>query len=82
MPPENERENSAHDYVAQQAEHIPFKDGVLGSNPSVVTRKLYKIRFSHTENEIVQILASSAQNSTLKMEFFIFETTNLQPSSP
>ena len=25
------------DYVAQQVEHIPFKDGVLGSSPSVVT---------------------------------------------
>ena len=27
------------DYVAQQVEHIPFKDGVLGSSPSVVTKK-------------------------------------------
>ena len=26
------------DYVAQQVEHIPFKDGVLGSSPSVVTK--------------------------------------------
>ena len=25
------------DYVAQQVEHIPFKDGVLGSNPSMIT---------------------------------------------
>ena len=25
------------DSVAQQVEHIPFKDGVLGSNPSWVT---------------------------------------------
>ena len=28
------------DYVAQQVEHIPFKDGVLGSSPSVVTKKI------------------------------------------
>ena len=27
------------DYVAQQVEHIPFKDGVLGSSPSVVTKE-------------------------------------------
>ena len=27
------------DSVAQQVEHIPFKDGVLGSNPSWVTLK-------------------------------------------
>jgi hypothetical protein len=25
------------DSVAQQVEHIPFKDGVLGSNPSWIT---------------------------------------------
>ena len=25
------------DQVAQSVEHIPFKDGVLGSNPSLVT---------------------------------------------
>ncbi len=25
--------------VAQQVEHIPFKDGVLGSNPSWDTKK-------------------------------------------
>ncbi len=27
------------DSVAQQVEHIPFKDGVLGSNPSWITRQ-------------------------------------------
>ena len=30
------------DSVAQLVEHIPFKDGVLGSNPSWVTLKIYK----------------------------------------
>ncbi len=28
------------DSVAQQVEHIPFKDGVLGSNPSGITESL------------------------------------------
>ena len=28
-----------HDSVAQQVEHIPFKDGVLGSSPSWITEK-------------------------------------------
>ena len=27
------------DSLAQQVEHIPFKDGVLGSNPRRITRK-------------------------------------------
>ena len=33
------------DLVAQQVEHIPFKDGVLGSNPSGITIKTFKIHF-------------------------------------
>ncbi len=28
-----------HDSVAQQVEHIPFKDGVLGSSPSWITER-------------------------------------------
>ena len=31
------------DYVAQLVEHIPFKDGVLGSNPSMITKGYYKL---------------------------------------
>ena len=31
--------NYKDDSVAQQVEHIPFKDGVLGSSPSWVTLK-------------------------------------------
>ncbi len=31
--------NYKDDSVAQQVEHIPFKDGVLGSSPSWVTNK-------------------------------------------
>ena len=30
--------NYKDDSVAQQVEHIPFKDGVLGSSPSWVTK--------------------------------------------
>ena len=33
------REIKKHDSVAQLVEHIPFKDGVLGSNPSWITRQ-------------------------------------------
>ena len=34
------------DSVAQQVEHIPFKDGVLGSNPSWITNQGGKLTFS------------------------------------
>ena len=33
------------DSVAQQVEHIPFKDGVLGSNPSWVTKREQTLSF-------------------------------------
>ena len=33
-----------HDSVAQLVEHIPFKDGVLGSNPSWITGEVFYIR--------------------------------------
>ena len=28
------------DSLAQQVEHIPFKDGVVGSNPTRITKKI------------------------------------------
>ena len=31
------RKNDPVDLLAQQVEHIPFKDGVLGSNPRQIT---------------------------------------------
>ena len=31
--------------VAQQVEHIPFKDGVLGSSPSWFTRREFRLSF-------------------------------------
>ena len=31
------RSNAQDDSLAQQVEHIPFKDGVLGSNPRRIT---------------------------------------------
>ena len=34
--------NQGNDQVAQPVEHIPFKDGVLGSSPSLVTDKFRK----------------------------------------
>ena len=30
-------QNNGNDSVAQLVEHIPFKDGVLGSNPNWIT---------------------------------------------
>ncbi len=30
-------QNHENDSLAQQVEHIPFKDGVLGSNPKRIT---------------------------------------------
>jgi hypothetical protein len=30
-------QNNKNDSLAQQVEHIPFKDGVLGSNPKRIT---------------------------------------------
>ena len=30
-------QNNENDSLAQQVEHIPFKDGVLGSNPKRIT---------------------------------------------
>ena len=39
-PPLNKKvSKNKDDSVAQQVEHIPFKDGVLGSSPSWVTLK-------------------------------------------
>ena len=34
------------DSVAQLVEHIPFKDGVLGSSPSWITKQTKGIRFN------------------------------------
>ena len=31
--------------VAQQGEHIPFKDGVLGSSPSWFTEREFRLSF-------------------------------------
>ena len=36
------RSNAQDDSLAQQVEHIPFKDGVLGSNPRRITEKKEK----------------------------------------
>ena len=36
------KSNAQDDSLAQQVEHIPFKDGVLGSNPRRITESLRK----------------------------------------
>ena len=38
LPLHRKTKRKSADYVAQLVEHIPFKDGVLGSSPSVVTK--------------------------------------------
>lgn len=38
------RSNAQNDSLAQQVEHIPFKDGVLGSNPRRITENKRKIK--------------------------------------
>jgi hypothetical protein len=38
LPPQKNKE----DNVAQLVEHRPFKAGVLGSNPSIVTKKCHR----------------------------------------
>ena len=40
------------DLVAQQVEHIPFKDGVLGSSPSWITR--YKKQHTKFDDLVAQ----------------------------
>ena len=37
------RSNTQNDSLAQQVEHIPFKDGVLGSNPRRITEQIGKM---------------------------------------
>ena len=38
------KSNAQDDSLAQQVEHIPFKDGVLGSNPRRITENKRKIK--------------------------------------
>ena len=40
------------DLVAQQVEHIPFKDGVLGSSPSWITR--FKMQHTKFDDLVAQ----------------------------
>ena len=51
------------DSVAQQVEHIPFKDGVLGSNPSWVTKG--KRQFTDKSGK-------SLLNMTVRRLFYLF----------
>lgn len=40
LHPHSDKKNASADPLAQPVEHIPFKDGVLGSNPKRITFKL------------------------------------------
>ena len=42
------------DLIAQLVEHIPFKDGVLGSSPSWITR--YKKRHTKFDDLVAQLV--------------------------
>ena len=44
------------DSLAQQVEHIPFKDGVLGSNPRRITKKLDKTRQRKDNSYNIKVL--------------------------
>ena len=44
------------DSLAQQVEHIPFKDGVLGSNPRRITRRKAKRRQQKDKSYKINIL--------------------------
>lgn len=44
------------DSLAQQVEHIPFKDGVLGSNPRRITKRKAKRRQEKDKSYKINIL--------------------------
>ena len=44
------------DSLAQQVEHIPFKDGVLGSNPRRITKRKAKRRQQKDKSYKINIL--------------------------
>ena len=46
--------------VAQQVEHIPFKDGVLGSNPSWFTRREFRLSFLFVLFEGLKLFETSS----------------------
>ena len=50
------RSNVQDDSLAQQVEHIPFKDGVLGSNPRRITKKLDKTRKRKDNSYNIKVL--------------------------
>ena len=62
--------------VAQQVEHIPFKDGVLGSSPSWFTSSetslLFFVPLFHTSFLRTSYIGPSYFNLTFKYRFFNF----------
>ena len=62
------RSNAPDDSLAQQVEHIPFKDGVLGSNPRRITETTRKIK-QIPDNQILSGISffwQVAENSRFK----------------
>ena len=62
------RSNAQNDSLAQQVEHIPFKDGVLGSNPRRITENKRKIK-QIPDNQILSGISffwQVAENSRFK----------------
>ena len=64
--------------VAQQVEHIPFKDGVLGSSPSWFTEKrvsaLFFVFLFHPFNGALTILRCkiTTKNPNVQIKFILF----------
>ena len=50
------RSNAQDDSLAQQVEHIPFKDGVLGSNPRRITERQVRTRLKEDNSYNIKVL--------------------------
>ena len=62
------RSNAPDDSLAQQVEHIPFKDGVLGSSPRRITETTIKIKQIPDNQTLsgISFLWQVAENSRFK----------------
>ncbi len=62
------------DSVAQQVEHIPFKDGVLGSNPSWITgkRAIIALFLFHLSAKAIPKNTKNNKKTTVVLLFYHF----------
>ena len=60
--------------VAQQVEHIPFKDGVLGSSPSWFTRREFRLSFLFS----FFILSNSALQFCMQNYYFFLTCASIK----